>query len=168
MPVLKTSGFLLAAALSLGLALTGCGADTDETASPGAGDGGTSQNDRAVEYARCMRENGVPAFPDPVDGRFMIKGGPGQGLDPQSEAFKSAQEKCKEWEPPGMTGNGGGQAQEQMLEYVSCMRKNGVPKFPDPEGGRLRLSPDMGVDPESPAFKQAEEACKDLLPGGGA
>ncbi len=162
----KTAGLLPVLALAL-LALTGCGGGGDDrAASPGGGS--TPSESTAVKYSQCMRENGVPAFPDPEGGRLVIKGGPGQGLDPESEAFKNAQEKCKRWAPSGEADGGGDpRAQEQMLKYVSCMRENGVPKFPDPEGGRLRLSPQMGVDPDSPEFKQAEKACKDVLPGGG-
>lgn len=65
----------------------------------------------------------------------------------------------------------GGQAsptspQERGLAYAKCMRENGVAKFPDPEGGGIRLGPDSGVDMGSPEFKKAEEACKDLSPQG--
>ncbi len=49
------------------------------------------------------------------------------------------------------------------VRYADCMRKNGVPTFADPssEGGGIQLG-------TSPAFKAAEEACRDLLPGGGS
>ncbi|MFD0412381.1 hypothetical protein [Streptomyces sp. NPDC127108] len=69
--------------------------------------------------------------------------------------------------------NAGGQAQasptspqERGLAYAKCMRENGVAKFPDPEGGGIRLGPDSGVDMGSPEFKKAQEACKDLSPQG--
>lgn len=65
----------------------------------------------------------------------------------------------------------GGQASptspaERGLAYAKCMRENGVAKFPDPEGGGIRLGPDSGVDMQSPEFKKAQEACKDLSPQG--
>ncbi|MFD9883331.1 hypothetical protein ACFWZT_17945 [Streptomyces alboflavus] len=56
--------------------------------------------------------------------------------------------------------------QERGLAYAKCMRENGVAKFPDPEGGGIRLGPDSGVDMGSPEFKKAQEACKDLSPQG--
>ena len=56
------------------------------------------------------------------------------------------------------------QAGGDPMQYVTCMRKNGVANFPDPEGGRLRLSPQDGVDPQSPAFKSAEAACESVKP----
>ncbi|WP_106396633.1 hypothetical protein [Actinocorallia populi] len=171
MPILKTSRLLPAMALFLGLVLSGCGDDGADRAAPrNAGDGGTSQGeDQGVKYAQCMRENGVPDFPDPVDGRFTIKRGPGEGGAMEGSAFDAAQKKCQDLAPGGTGPDGGDpKMQEQMLKYVSCMRENGVPNFPDPDGGRIRISPDMGFDPESPAFKQAEEACKARMPGGGS
>ncbi|MDW5324482.1 hypothetical protein [Plantactinospora sp. KLBMP9567] len=60
---------------------------------------------RMREYARCMRENGVPRFPDPeADGGIRIEGGP--DLDPQSETFKAAERACAglNRKPPGGSG----------------------------------------------------------------
>ncbi|MFC8828814.1 hypothetical protein ACFT9I_26095 [Streptomyces sp. NPDC057137] len=57
--------------------------------------------------------------------------------------------------------------EERTLAYAKCMRENGVTKFPDPsEGGGIRLDPSSGVDPESPEFKKAQEACVELSPQG--
>jgi hypothetical protein len=51
------------------------------------------------------------------------------------------------------------------LAYSVCMRKHGVPKFPDPEvassGVRVR------IDKSAPQFRRAEQACRKLLPNGG-
>jgi hypothetical protein len=47
------------------------------------------------------------------------------------------------------------------------MRKNGVPKFPDPDkngGLLLRAGPGTGIDPESAQFKAAERKCRSLQP----
>jgi hypothetical protein len=73
------------------------------------------------KYAQCMRENGVPEFPDPSeDGGIRIEGGPGGSLDPGGETFKQADKACQEFAPkrPGEDGpatsqkteNGGGGA----------------------------------------------------------
>jgi hypothetical protein len=55
--------------------------------------------------------------------------------------------------------------QEQALKYAQCMRANGVPGFPDPDpNGRFR-----GVGHEqqdNPKFRAAQQACRDLAPGG--
>jgi hypothetical protein len=45
------------------------------------------------------------------------------------------------------------------------MRRNDVPKFPDPDGaGRLRVQGDDGIDPESAQFEAAAKACQRLAP----
>ncbi len=48
------------------------------------------------------------------------------------------------------------------------MRAHGVPKFPDPTGGRLliKAGPGSGLNPGSPAFQSAQQACKSLAPSG--
>jgi hypothetical protein len=66
----------------------------------------------------------------------------------------------------------GASKQDAVYRYSSCMRKNGVPKFPDPQrstagGMSLTMGPGTGIDPKSPQFQAAEKACKKLLPGGG-
>jgi len=55
-----------------------------------------------------------------------------------------------------------------FLKFSQCMRKNGVPNFPDPGGGRgIQISASSGINPFSPAFKAAQGHCRKLLPGGG-
>ena len=56
---------------------------------------------------------------------------------------------------------------QRLLALSQCMRAHGVPKFPDPgSGGGIRISPSMGVDPGSPAFQAAQQACGRLGKGG--
>ncbi|WP_433299145.1 hypothetical protein ACQP2F_45410 [Actinoplanes sp. CA-030573] len=147
------------------LVTAGCGGNHDEpTATPTTAD----RQAQAVKYSQCMRENGVPSFPDPVDGRIQLRARKGSDLDPESASFKKAQETCKQYQPAGAEQQGpGGAQQEQALEWVRCMRENGVPKMPDPQAdGRMLLGPDNGVDPESPAFKEAQRKCRDQAPDG--
>ncbi|MEU0565139.1 hypothetical protein ABZ297_07065 [Nonomuraea sp. NPDC005983] len=58
-----------------------------------------------LKYAKCMRENGVPSFPDPDDnGGFIF---PQNGtVDPASEPFKKAEEACKQYQPRNMPKQG--------------------------------------------------------------
>jgi hypothetical protein len=56
----------------------------------------------------------------------------------------------------------------QFVAFSACMRSHGVPSFPDPSpGGGIRITPSSGVNPRSPAFQAAQQACQKLLPGGG-
>lgn len=68
---------------------------------PGGGDMGKA--DPAMEeamrkFAKCMRENGVPNFPDPnANGGMMFN--KDSGVDPESDSFKAAQQKCESLMP---------------------------------------------------------------------
>jgi hypothetical protein len=74
---------------------------------------------------------------------------------------------------PSNAGAGGGNAVLQMKvqsgpQYAACMRKNGVPNFPDPSrSGAISIGPSSGIDPRSPKFQAAQAKCRKLLPNGG-
>ena len=153
--------------LALGLSLAGCGGGNDD---PAAQPSTASTESKAVKYSECMRQNGVPSFPDPdANGRIMLQAGPDSDLNPQSDTFKQAQEKCKEFAPEGAGAPGNPQQQADMLKFVQCMRQNGVPNMPDPQpGGGMLIGQGSGVDPNSQVFKDAQEKCRAQLPGGAA
>ncbi|MFF8957869.1 hypothetical protein [Streptomyces sp. NPDC014894] len=70
-----------------------------------AGSGAGSDREKALlKFVSCMRENGVKAFPDPVDGRIQLNRGP--GLDPESAEFKKAEEACRQHMPGGAAPGG--------------------------------------------------------------
>lgn len=169
------AGFVLGLLLALGVA--GCGgSDGDDgvatAGSPGskasssAPADGLSDQERGLKFAQCMRENGVPNFPDPT---FNDGGGMGinvpDGTDPQK--VDAAMQQCKQYLP-----NGGEpqkmdpQLVEQQRKFSQCMRENGVPKFPDPgEDGGIQLDGNtLGVDPVGPEIKAAEKACAKYQP----
>ncbi|GIG89529.1 hypothetical protein [Plantactinospora endophytica] len=171
-------GLLLALLLVTGAA--GCGGTDREpgiataggrTASADAGGGPApvDEADRARRFGQCMRENGVPNFPDPeIEGGAIRMRAP-EGAD--EAKLKAAQQKCQEYlpnggEPPKLDP----QAQQRMREYARCMRENGVPGFPDPEAdGGIRIQGGPGLDPQSEDFKAAERACaghRPTPPGG--
>lgn len=169
-------GLLLAvaAALATVLALTGCsgsdkgGSGDDGVASAGDGPNATgsanaAQRGDALKFAQCMRENGVPDFKDPggdSGGGALVPQGTGE------DVVKAAMEKCKQYSP-----NGGeppqldAEAVDRQRKFAQCMRENGVPDFPDPEGdtggGGSQL---QGVDTNSEAFKSAQKKCEQLVP----
>jgi hypothetical protein len=50
---------------------------------------------QALEFAKCMRANGVPNFPDPQFGANGAESvGPVAGVDPNSPAYQAATNKC--------------------------------------------------------------------------
>jgi len=70
-----------------------------------------AQLEQMRKYSKCMRENGVAAFPDPEPGGMLkIEAGPGTGLDPRDPTFKAAEKKCESLRPGlGEGGPAGGQ-----------------------------------------------------------
>jgi hypothetical protein len=152
------------AALIGALALSACGSSSSDETAPAADPAApAADQEQARKFAQCIRDNGVPDFPDPgPDGRFS------EGEhDPDDPALQAAQEKCRDLAPGGEHENTGDPAVvEQMREYSQCMRDNGLPDFPDPDAdGRLR-----GVGHEQrddPKYRAASETCREKLPGGG-
>jgi hypothetical protein len=179
--------------LSVTLALAGCGGSSSPTvahissgkgASPASSEGGGSSPESpasleqaGVAYAKCMRANGVPNFPDPKAGGGFLFHARG-GMNPSSPAFKAAQAKCRHFMPPG-PGSGpppSPQTLARFLKVARCMRQHGVYDFPDPRtsvpsnpfgSGSGVISDIEGVilvfgstlDEQSPVFTRAAAAC---------
>jgi hypothetical protein len=62
--------------------------------------------------------------------------------------------------PSSSAGTGSGDT--LALKFANCVRAHGVPNFPDPtfpRTGGLFIPAGSGVNPQSPAFKQARAAC---------
>lgn len=129
---------------------------------------GTADGDK---YSACMRKHGVSNFPDP-NGQGVISIDSGTGIDPSSPTFQSARSACQKLLP-----NGGrptpaqlAKLQRQLLALSKCMRAHGIKDFPDPSSGglRLRLAPGSDLDPNSPTFRNAQQACRKYMPFNGA
>jgi hypothetical protein len=117
-----------------------------------------------VAYATCMRSHGVPTFPDPNSKGHLSSSSLPNVNSPQ---YRRAQEVCRSLLPQGLTMQGGSltaQQQVALLKYARCMRAHGVPKFADPTSSGLSLS---GVDPNSPRFQAAQNACRSVFPNRG-
>jgi hypothetical protein len=124
-----------------------------------------------MKYAQCMRAHGVPDFPDPVDGGFDINNtNPNSDLDPRSPQFVAADTACKALSPEAHAAAGtvDPQLQAKALAYAACMRSHGAPSYPDPVfvGGSIRetVRAGTGLDPASPQFIAAQNACQSLQP----
>ncbi len=134
-----------------------------------------------LEFAQCMRASGVPNFPDPgAGGGFLLR--TGAGIDPSSPVFKAAQAKCQKLVPgglppgPGATTNPSAQALAHWVTVAQCMRRHGIPGFPDPRtsvpsnpaGGAVGVISDRDgvilvfpatIDMQSLLFTRAAAAC---------
>lgn len=173
-------------AVALALALAGCGSsdDGDKVATAGSPTAKVSASgspkassdpddalSEMLRYSQCMRENGVPSFPDPVtDGKGGMDLGLPPGVDKQS--VEAAEKVCKQYLP-----NGGEnkpvdpEIAKKNRELAKCMRENGVPNFPDPgpDGGlAIQNDPGSGLDPSNPVFDAASKKCNLMPPGEGS
>jgi hypothetical protein len=122
-----------------------------------------------------MRANRVSDFPDPREGPngggVGWPGGLGVGSDGSllvmgqlfaGPAVRHAERVCKEYLPPGGPGPTVSAAERATaLAAAACMRRHGLSTFPDPtfDGGHEALSLGPGLDPNSPAFQRAAQAC---------
>ncbi|WP_055530722.1 hypothetical protein [Streptomyces alboniger] len=77
----------------------------------GGGGGEALDSAKVAAWAKCLRENGVPKFPDPeINGGTMNIDLIGAGVDPQDAAFTKAMQTCQSKYPGGgvMFGPAGG------------------------------------------------------------
>lgn len=148
---------------------------TTSTSAPGPASGDKSS--QALAYSRCMRRNGVPSFPDPQTSGAGVVIGIGAGVDPSSPQFQRAESSCRTLLPRGgpPTRAEVARAERAALAFSRCMRAHGVANFPDPQfktgsgGLGIRIGGRSGgLDPNSPIFRAAQQACAGDLPGGGA
>ncbi|HEY3688631.1 MAG TPA: hypothetical protein VGL93_36670 [Streptosporangiaceae bacterium] len=166
----KVSVLLAASAAALALTTAACGGSGDPntgSSGPNSSANANSTLEKAVRFTQCMRENGVPDFPDPdKTGKFVIAAG---GPNRNSPQFKKARQACKSKEPPGFEPSSAQRAQDQKewLKWAQCMRRNGIPNMPDPQDGRL-LVPRDKIDTKSPQFKKAMSACRNVAHLGGS
>ena len=122
----------------------------------------------AVAYSKCIRNHGVPNFPDPVKTPSGGYGYRTQGLDPNSAAFQGAMLACKGLPSPwNSTGQQLTHAQQRgWLKWAQCIRNHGVPNFPDPTFSGSEVN-ETGAALSSPHLQSAMDACKSKMPSVG-
>ncbi|MFD4528140.1 hypothetical protein ACFWP7_30250 [Streptomyces sp. NPDC058470] len=159
---LRRTGSMAVLLTAVALAAGACGGE-EKDAKASATSSQSSETSQMLAYAECMRTNGVADFPDPQAGGGLTLP---EGIDPKSDSFKKADDKCKTYAPNrGGSGDGDNAPTQEQLDYAKCMRENGVPKFPDPQSNQGLLEQGSGIDVESSEYKKASEACQQYLPG---
>jgi hypothetical protein len=151
----------------------------DDTSGPGGGRIDDSEmQDAMLEYAQCMRDNGID-MPDPEfngEGGVSLGLGPDGGIDPESEEFKAAEEECQpilEEARPDVQLSPEEQAemQDKLTAMAECMRARGH-DMPDPQvaddGGVMIRSEAEAAGPGGPGggppdeeFEQDMEECSE-------
>ena len=176
------SGGLLAALVALGLGVAACGGGSRNASSnpasaansgcspsgcssPGAS---ASAEAIAVKFSECVRSHGLSGFPNPTIGSNGLPNW--FGVSQQAPAYKAADLACKHDLPDigPHTPAEKAAANRAALKYAICMRSNGLPDFPDPNGqGLIQINHATGVlVSSSPQFQKAAAACKSLQRGG--
>jgi hypothetical protein len=173
-------GLLLGLLLALGLAVAGCGSggggksngvaslDGGKATTTTGGGGGGDRRQRALAYARCLRQHGID-LPDPTfdaQGRMTMQ--LPSGVGPDDPKFKAADQACKQYAPSGEPEQVDPQTQQQMVAYARCMRQHGI-NIADPKPGEgINVDGGKGVNPDDPKFKAADQACQQYAPKGGS
>jgi hypothetical protein len=160
--------------LALALSAASCGGSSGSEASASSSPSSSAQQS-VLDFSRCMRSNGVPNFPDPVDENDLPKLSPSI-LGVSSSQFIAAVSVCQQLLPSGeISGNSRGISdsvercivggictpavthwfQDKELRYAQCMRSQGLPSWPDPTTdaqGRLYfdVSPAWAAHPPEP------------------
>ncbi len=183
----------IATTASLAVLLIGCGSPAPASGvvtldSPGAsgspGAAAASPSDdysqQLLAYSQCMRSHGFPNFPDPEvsGGQVRLPNLSGTGIDPKTDAFRSADTACQSLmptPPPQARQPMSPVDQAKWLAFAQCVRDHGVANFPDPDFSNGGPKPmfdfnGTGIDGRSTTVQAAQNACRPLLPviAGGA
>jgi hypothetical protein len=158
----------LAAAIAT-VALSACGGTA--AGSPNASSS-SSDEAKAEQFAKCMREHGIEAqVAKPGGGGFGLKvtGKAGAGGGPQR--FEAAQKACARYRPGGprvkLSPAQEAEQRDQVFRFAKCMREHGIDVgTPETSGGAVRIHIQGQLDPESPKFQSAQRACQGLNPKG--
>jgi hypothetical protein len=159
------AGALAAAVSGVTVLAAACGGSSAaaNTFAPGA------THAQSVAFAKCMRANGVPGFPDP-DGQGIFNTAQVQALTsgPQGDA---ALHQCRSVLPNAGTGLTVTQIQaiqqqnlHNAVKAAICMRAHGITNFPDPAATMQASGVNWpqtlpGIDTGSPPYEKAYTAC---------
>ena len=152
-------------------------APVDSVADPVDPDATQTDEEQALAFAQCMRDEGID-FPDPVtaaDGSIDFSGS--RGPAGNGEATRAAFQVCGDQLDGASFLPGGGdrfdeETQDTFLEFAQCLRDQGLDVddpdlsdgFPAPGdgGGRGGVFGD-GFDPQDPANADAIETCQGIF-----
>jgi hypothetical protein len=170
--VRRRAGALPAAVAVIAMLATACGGGSPASASAPGG----SSYQHALAFAQCMRSHGESGYPDPTKeagNSVAFKITPASGIHTGSAQYQSAYGTCQKLLPAGHRGLTPALLQKglsALLKYSECMRSHGIANFPDPvsNGKGISIPAVTGVDPQSPQFQSAQQACRSLMPGGAA
>ncbi|WP_293909373.1 hypothetical protein [Deinococcus sp.] len=145
----------------IALLCTGCKNVPAETES--GGNTTATNRDQAVKFAACIREHGVPDFPDAnAKGEFVY------AISVSPSVWTRAVGACKALQPPGtLSTRRGPEQQKAGLKFAQCIRDNGVKDFPDPVKGEPLIDttriPSTSTNGGMTILSAAMQTCRALL-----
>jgi hypothetical protein len=179
----RRSGGLAALAAAAAIGLAGCGGSgSPHVASLGNSNGSGDPNTTTTlpkgnptqlldEWTNCMRSHGDPDQVDPtIDANKDIHitfpaNASGNGPDVLGGGTSSSN-PCQAYLTAASTALRGGVPLQKpdpakLEKFSQCMRANGIPDFPDPNGSGLSIQAHPGSDlnPNNPTFKNASKVC---------
>jgi hypothetical protein len=173
----RRAAVLIAAAAGIGLLAAACGGSSTQTNSfaPGA------TYTQMLAFAKCMRSNGVPNFPDP-DRQGDFNNATVNALT-SNNSGDNALDQCRSVLPNAGTGLTVEQIQQiqqtnlrNAVKAAHCMRAHGITNFPDPAGTTQASGVNWqpvasaeqagGFNQNSPSYEAAFMACNGKLVGG--
>jgi hypothetical protein len=173
----RRAGALAAAVASATLLAAACGGSSTQanTFAPGA------TYAQMLAFAKCMRSNGVPNFPDP-DRQGTFNNATVNALTTNNSG-NNAVHQCRSVLPNAGTGLTVEQIQQiqqtnlhNAVKAAHCMRAHGITNFPDPAGTTqasginwqavLSAIQAGGLSLDTPSYEAAFMACNGKLVGG--
>jgi hypothetical protein len=152
--------------------LAGCGsARTPGVATAGGATRGASASASASadpaarerQFASCMRQHGVDMpDPDPGDKNITLPGG-------DHGKNSAAVQACQHLLGGKLGARPDATQLAKLRAYARCMRAHGIADFPDPDpatgGFTLPKHATGDLDPNDPAFQQAQQSCTATVKG---
>jgi hypothetical protein len=177
----RAGPFVVLAVLAvIALLAAGCGGSKSDSSGVASvsGDSGkasattapkSNPEQQLLDFARCMRDNGVNMADPTVDANGNLRLHLATGADRPSDAeLQKARDACQQYLQGAAQGGSREDRtkfQDALLQYAQCMRKNGY-DLPDPDFSRQGLGFDpAAVDRDDPAFKKANAVCRGYLSG---
>jgi hypothetical protein len=125
----------------------------------------------ALAFARCLRSNGLPNWPDPTSGGEFDKAKLRRTGYSASQVRAVEDGPCRHLTPnsgqsPGPTITPADRT--DYLKAAACMRSHGDAAFPDPtfQNNTVQARVPSTIDQDSPPFKRVAATCTKLIPAG--
>jgi hypothetical protein len=117
--------------------LAGCGGHASATPTTAPPPAGGDQKSAYLQFARCMRQNGQPNFPDPIQDANGDWGFPASVGKPVAPAACEAAYRQMRSVNESIAEQGSRVDMAKLRDFAKCMRRQGLSDWPDPTADGL-------------------------------